>query len=359
MMRKSVIVVIIGVLIGVLNEAQGSYPAGQEKKVCSKGGFFIESAGELLSVDIRDGVLKEVLHEISEQQGITFLIADTLGGEKVMARFSQIKLDKGLSKILKDYNCIYLYDQGMGGGSDALLVKLKEVRVYPRVSQGKQLSFMTIAKGVQLSASVAKEKAPESTKKDTDVDSLVSGLKDADSKVRMEAVRELNQIGGEKAVAPLAHAVKDWNRNVSQEAKKALTDIGKGFREEDKALRQELGGDEEEALPPEEMKGKADLSLSGSGDNYNVGLSNDVPVKGVQFTVEGALPAEVRTTERSEGFVASFDKAHRRVLLWSAGGKTIAPGNGPIVEMVCSSNSGSVQLSEKKISDAKGNAIKK
>ena len=66
-----------------------------------------------------------------------------------------------------------------------------------------------------------------------------------------------------------------------------------------------------------------------------VELQNDVPVRALQFAVTDAKIAEVRTTDRTKGFLAKFNEKNGKVIILSTAGDEIAPGNGAIAEIVC------------------------
>jgi len=75
--------------------------------------------------------------------------------------------------------------------------------------------------------------------------------------------------------------------------------------------------------------------VASSGNTVGVDLTNKVPVKGVQFTIEGVKVTEVRTTSRTEGFLAEFNEKNGRVILLSFSGDKIDQGTGPIAEIIC------------------------
>lgn len=75
--------------------------------------------------------------------------------------------------------------------------------------------------------------------------------------------------------------------------------------------------------------------VAGSDNAVGVDLTNKVPVKGVQFTIEGVKVNDVRTTSRTEGFLAEFNKENGKVILLSISGNKIDQGTGPILEIVC------------------------
>ena len=69
-----------------------------------------------------------------------------------------------------------------------------------------------------------------------------------------------------------------------------------------------------------------------------VTISNETPIRGLQFTVvplnEHITLVDVSTTARTEGFFVTFDPKGGTVILTSLSGQTIAPGSGPIVELI-------------------------
>lgn len=100
---------------------------------------------------------------------------------------------------------------------------------------------------------------------------------------------------------------------------------------------------------PEEPSEDAILKLvEVSGNILGIDLTNNVPVRGVQFTLEGVKITEIRTTSRTEGFLASFNEDNGKVILASLSGGEIPTGKGLIAEILCD-NGGSASLSEIKI----------
>ena len=79
--------------------------------------------------------------------------------------------------------------------------------------------------------------------------------------------------------------------------------------------------------------------VAGSGNAVGIDLTNSGPVRGVQFTLEGAKITEVRTTSRTPGYLSKFNGENGKVILVSTSGDTIAPGTGPIAEIVCDKKS--------------------
>ena len=88
--------------------------------------------------------------------------------------------------------------------------------------------------------------------------------------------------------------------------------------------------------------------VEGSGNTVGIDLTNNVHVRGVQFTIEGAKITEVRPTSRIKGFLAEFNKESGIVIIVSMSGNTIAPGTGLIAEVIYNKG-GSASLSGIKI----------
>ena len=107
--------------------------------------------------------------------------------------------------------------------------------------------------------------------------------------------------------------------------------------------------EEQQGQEPVEPRQDAILNLVEVTENmFGIDLKNTVSIRGVQFTVEGVTISEVRTTNRSEGFFASFNKENGKVIMASLSGDELPPGKGLIAEVVCG-KSGAARLAEIKI----------
>jgi len=91
----------------------------------------------------------------------------------------------------------------------------------------------------------------------------------------------------------------------------------------------------------------ANLTLSSNGQDLE--LSNDCPVRGIQFTITPSDTLSFRTTSRTEGFIVHLNETNGVVVLVSIWGEMIAPGDGPILEMIPNMKGGSVRISNIKI----------
>jgi len=85
-----------------------------------------------------------------------------------------------------------------------------------------------------------------------------------------------------------------------------------------------------------------------SKNTLGIYLINKVSVGGVQFTLKGVKITELRTTSRTAGFVANYNKETGIIILVSTKGDKIAPGTGLIAEITCD-RKGPASLSDIKI----------
>ena len=119
---------------------------------------------------------------------------------------------------------------------------------------------------------------------------------------------------------------------------------------EEELVEDEEGGIEEDG---EEEPGEDAILILNlvevSESILGIDLTNDVPVRGVQFTLEGPEITDVLTTSRTEGFFAQFNKENGKVIMLSLVGDSINPGMGPIAEIVCDHTDSAASLSGVKI----------
>ena len=73
----------------------------------------------------------------------------------------------------------------------------------------------------------------------------------------------------------------------------------------------------------------------GTKDSVKVELINEAPVRAVQFDLTGVKITQVRTTDRTKGFLAKFNEQNGKVILLSTAGEEISPGKGAVLEVVC------------------------
>ena len=88
--------------------------------------------------------------------------------------------------------------------------------------------------------------------------------------------------------------------------------------------------------------------VQGTGNTVGINLTNKIPVRGVQFTLPGVKITALRTTPRSDGFMANFNQESGVVIMLSLSGNKIAAGTGAIAEIICEEG-GSPTISDIKI----------
>jgi hypothetical protein len=88
--------------------------------------------------------------------------------------------------------------------------------------------------------------------------------------------------------------------------------------------------------------------VAGEKNMIGLELENTVPIRGVQCALKGTKISEIRTTNRTKGYLTKFNEATGIIILVDMSGKKIPPGTGPIAEVVCD-NPGSASLSDIKL----------
>jgi len=339
------------------NFAHGIYTQDSTSlsSISSGGNLFTEVVNDSLTVDIRDVALEEVLEQISAQNDITFLLPPELAEEKIMVKFSNYKIDEGLNKILAPYNRIFIYSE-INNPHQPPLTRLKEVRIYPRLYQGgkKDKVALTSVKRPEAPTHSLKNKhwdAKKRYEKKESVKTSTTPFKVKNQEMDVDKVKEMAEMRNADSIKFLSKALKNKDSEVRKEAEKALEKIGEELKEKSKQESQSEDADEDkedEESNSSEGEG-TNLSLSISSENtMNLDLSNDVPVRAIQFTLNGVKASEVLTTSRTEGFFIKFNENTGTFVLVSLSGGKIAPGSGPIAKIPCD-NAGSAQLSNVKI----------
>ncbi len=93
----------------------------------------------------------------------------------------------------------------------------------------------------------------------------------------------------------------------------------------------------------------ASLKLVAGDENiHSLNLENSIPIRGVQFVLEGVTIKNVNITGRTKGFLANFNAESGAVIIVDTSGGKIEPGKGSIAEIVCVEG-GSPTLSEIKL----------
>lgn len=89
-------------------------------------------------------------------------------------------------------------------------------------------------------------------------------------------------------------------------------------------------------LSPLSEAGESSLSVvAGEKGFATVKLLNEAPVRAVQFDLTGVKITQVRTTDRTKGFMTKFNEQNGKVILLSTAGEEISPGKGAVLEIAC------------------------
>jgi len=87
-------------------------------------------------------------------------------------------------------------------------------------------------------------------------------------------------------------------------------------------------------------EGEAVIKKIDRSDNtIEIELTNNFPVRIVQFIIKGIEVAEVRSTTRTERFQVKYNKEDDKFTILSFSDEVIAPGTGSIAEIVCDKKS--------------------
>ena len=243
--------------------------------------FFVRVKDNLLTVKLKDVPLEKVLTEIVNQTGIQISIDGPME-ELVSADFSDLPLDEGLKRLLRDFNHIFIYRGAKARAPEPEIRKviiyskrgeISDKRLEPRVIRPekrpprklKQAPRESLVRApedknervedktvdltpelkdeksiVELTAVLlndndeeARDEAAQALGDLRDsraIGALIQALKDKDAGVRESAVDALGTIGGEEVLRPLMDSLKDEDEDVREAAAEALKNLtGKDF----------------------------------------------------------------------------------------------------------------------------------
>lgn len=190
----------------------------------------------LLSVDLRDAPLAEVLRAIGAQSGLRVTVADEVSAQ-VTETFTNVPLEQGVRRLARWHSLVAIY---VASEKEGGVPELAELRVYGMSAQpsGEVGAVMDRQDGMDPASLVAAEPgaaAPSvalriqgvrrlaQTRDQTAVAPLAQVLtRDREPQVRAEAAVGLASIGGEAALAALTEALTDENVSVRLRVADAL-----------------------------------------------------------------------------------------------------------------------------------------
>jgi hypothetical protein len=180
----------------------------------------------LLSVDVHDTPLGEVLEAIAEQAALTIEVHGG-GGTRVTESFAGVRLDEGLRRLTRGHDVILIYG---GTPRDANEARLVEAHVWEASAPAGRLALDPSERAARLKAIremmwFARQRQPDA------LASLAGMLSDPDPAVRASAAAALGSLGGPEAAAALTGALGDQDASVRMSALSAL-----GRRREESAV---------------------------------------------------------------------------------------------------------------------------
>jgi hypothetical protein len=208
--------------------------------------LLIRFSNNLLTVKLKDAPLEKVLTEIAHQAGIQIVFYGLLEGV-VSADFTDLPLDEGLRRLIRDLDHIFLYREGKTGISEP---EVKKVLVYSKKGKKPNERLRTGLIGPQkrptqdpptaspeFGVKALEDKDPEVRQEAVDrlaeskderaiIELTKVLLNDKDGDVRESAAEALGELGDERAIAPLVQALKDKDAGVRESAVDALGRIG-------------------------------------------------------------------------------------------------------------------------------------
>lgn len=177
----------------------------------------VRCADGLLSVQVRDVALGELLDEVASQCGIA-LVRYVALTQKLTLDFQRLPLEKGLRRILRSRSYVLQSAPPTLGKQPATAARAQTLWLLP---QGNE-KYWTQSP-ISVATSGAKFLADESA---LDVSNLESVLSAGNIEDREQAAVALGKRGHARAVAPLSRALADRNADVREAAIASLAEIG-------------------------------------------------------------------------------------------------------------------------------------
>ncbi len=200
--------------------------------------FAIQIHDDLLTVKVKDIPLRKVLMEIANQINIK-IVFFVSAEELFVVDFSSLSMEKGLKRLLRDYNHAFIYDPEKDKGSGSKIRKIfilskkeeiQNIKVKPTINSAENLVLNSLSKSLNNKDPYIRKEAVYSLGELEDVKSidLLSEilLNDKDEDVRAAAADILGDIGGEIAIDSLINALQDEDTDVRERVVKSLGFIG-------------------------------------------------------------------------------------------------------------------------------------
>ena len=197
----------------------------------------VRFADGVLTVQVRDASVEELVEEVARQSGLNIVWYGTIS-ERITLDFQGLSLDQALTRILRQHS--FALASARPG----------KLWIIPKGAEGSS---------PQAAAANEREGRDFLPEESTDLMLLIAALRSEDSWEREEAVEALGEIGGPESAQILGVALKDEDEDVRQAAIAALAHIGgdqsaqvlaialededEWFREEAVEALGEIGGD--------------------------------------------------------------------------------------------------------------------
>ncbi len=209
---------------------------GNNKTVDSSS--VIQAKDSLLTVKVKDLPLKKVLKEIASQVPIK-IVSFVSAEELIVADFSRLPMRKGMKRLLRDYNYVFVFSPEKSKSGEN---GIRKVIISSKTGESLHVEAepMIVFTGEQSLASLSMNLLDEDPNVREDALYSLAELEDAgsidlitevlhndeDEHVRMTAVEVLGDIGSEAAIDSLRGALQDEVKEVRIIAVDALRDIG-------------------------------------------------------------------------------------------------------------------------------------
>ncbi len=208
--------------------------SGNDKTVNSSSVILVKD--KLLTVNVKDIPLKKVLMKIADQIPVKF-DCFVSGEGLIVADFSGLPVEKGLKRLLRDFNYTFIYDNSeKSKGSEC---KIKEIAILSRLgeSQSRRAEPMIISSEGPMHESLSEDLRTEDLDKPEEIESefIVASmrdmLQDEDAEVRLMIVEEIATIGGTTAIQALEGALEDEDEDVKKMAAEKLRQLKEELEE--------------------------------------------------------------------------------------------------------------------------------
>ena len=174
--------------------------------------------GDLLSVDVRDAPLADVLHGIAEQAAVKLEIHSG-SADRVTDSFTGVRLGEGIQRLARGHDVILIYGAAQNGAERGRLV---EAHVYEASAPVVKSTVDPSERPARLRA--VSELTRQARQQQPGALASLTGLlsSDADPVVRARAAVALGSIGGPEAAAALTAALGDQETSVRASAVSSL-----------------------------------------------------------------------------------------------------------------------------------------